>query len=238
MLFFFSRVLHNFDDSAYSLLDNSIEQTDKMPVISASEDLLSWCKKVTHSYQGVFVTNLTTSWKNGLAFCAIIHHFRPDLINFKSLSASDIMGNNKLAFETGAKLGIPKLIKSSDMLEDVPDKLSVMTYLYQMRAYFTGQMMPDSFSSLKNSASLLSPSSSSSSTSLSSHSSHSKRLHNDFIGSCSMHSGLYKMAQPVEIAPGLWDVSPMKPMRLPRAYSAPNGHLLFIDPRKVNLKDL
>ena len=44
------------------------------------QDLLSWCKEVTQGYKGVRVTNLTTSWRNGLAFCAIIHHFRPDLM--------------------------------------------------------------------------------------------------------------------------------------------------------------
>lgn len=44
------------------------------------QDLLEWCKEVTKDYPGVKVTNLTTSWRNGMAFCAIIHHFRPDLM--------------------------------------------------------------------------------------------------------------------------------------------------------------
>jgi len=43
-------------------------------------DLLDWCKEVTDGYRGVKVTNLTTSWRNGLAFCAIIHHFHPQLM--------------------------------------------------------------------------------------------------------------------------------------------------------------
>lgn len=43
-------------------------------------DLLEWCKEVTQGYDGVKVTNLTTSWRNGMAFCAVIHHFRPDLM--------------------------------------------------------------------------------------------------------------------------------------------------------------
>lgn len=43
-------------------------------------DLLEWCKEVTKGYNGVKVTNLTTSWRNGMAFCAVIHHFRPDLM--------------------------------------------------------------------------------------------------------------------------------------------------------------
>lgn len=44
------------------------------------QDLLEWCKDVTRCYPGVKVTNLTTSWRNGMAFCAIIHHFREDLV--------------------------------------------------------------------------------------------------------------------------------------------------------------
>lgn len=44
------------------------------------QDLLEWCKDITKSYSGIKVTNLTTSWRNGMAFCAIIHHFQPDLM--------------------------------------------------------------------------------------------------------------------------------------------------------------
>jgi hypothetical protein len=45
-----------------------------------SDELLEWCREVTKDYKGVRITNLTTSWRNGLAFCALIHHFRPDLL--------------------------------------------------------------------------------------------------------------------------------------------------------------
>ncbi|XP_046564384.1 LOW QUALITY PROTEIN: EH domain-binding protein 1-like [Haliotis rubra] len=107
-----------------------------------SQDLLSWCQEVTSGYRGVKITNLTTSWRNGMAFCAIIHHFRPDLIDFASLAPHNIKGNNKIAFDSAAKLGIPKVIEPSDMvLLAVPDKLCVMTYLHQLRAYFTGQTL-------------------------------------------------------------------------------------------------
>lgn len=62
--------------------------------------------------------------------------------NFESLKAQDIRGNCKLAFETGEKLGIPRVIEPADMvLLNVPDKLAVMTYLHQLRAHFTGQEM-------------------------------------------------------------------------------------------------
>ncbi|XP_071527981.1 EH domain-binding protein 1 isoform X4 [Panulirus ornatus] len=103
------------------------------------QDLLSWCQTVTRGYKGVKITNMTTSWRNGLAFCAILHHFRPDLIDYDSLSPQDVKGNCKKAFEAGERLGVTRLIEPQDMvILSVPDKLAVMTYLYQLRAHFTG----------------------------------------------------------------------------------------------------
>ncbi|GAB6023270.1 hypothetical protein CHUAL_008082 [Chamberlinius hualienensis] len=110
--------------------------------MTPSHDLLSWCKEVTKGYRGVKVTNMTTSWRNGLAFCAVIHRFRPDLVDYASLSPHDIKGNCKKAFDAAVRLNIPKLIEPSDMvILTVPDKLAVMTYLYQLRAHFTGQQL-------------------------------------------------------------------------------------------------
>ncbi|XP_015667861.1 EH domain-binding protein 1 [Protobothrops mucrosquamatus] len=106
---------------------------------NASQSLLVWCKEVTKNYRGVKITNFTTSWRNGLSFCAILHHFRPDLIDYKSLNPQDIKENNKKAYDGFASLGISRLLEPSDMvLLAIPDKLTVMTYLYQIRAHFSG----------------------------------------------------------------------------------------------------
>ncbi|XP_044268877.1 EH domain-binding protein 1 isoform X2 [Tribolium madens] len=106
------------------------------------QDLLEWCKEMTKHYPGVKVTNLTTSWRNGMAFCALIHHFEPNLIDFNSLSPHDVKGNCKIAFDAGDKLGIPRVIEPTDMhMLAVPDKLAVMTYLHQLRAHFTGHQL-------------------------------------------------------------------------------------------------
>ncbi|XP_060221152.1 EH domain-binding protein 1 isoform X5 [Meriones unguiculatus] len=107
---------------------------------NASQSLLAWCKEVTKNYRGVKITNFTTSWRNGLSFCAILHHFRPDLIDYKSLNPQDIKENNKKAYDGFASIGISRLLEPSDMvLLAIPDKLTVMTYLYQIRAHFSGQ---------------------------------------------------------------------------------------------------
>ncbi|KAK7152950.1 hypothetical protein R3I93_011002 [Phoxinus phoxinus] len=107
---------------------------------NASQSLLAWCREVTKNYRGVKITNFTTSWRNGLAFCALLHHFRPDFIDYKALNPQDIKENNKKAYDVFASLGISRLLEPSDMvLLAIPDKLTVMTYLYQIRAHFSGE---------------------------------------------------------------------------------------------------
>ncbi|XP_067604449.1 EH domain-binding protein 1-like protein 1 isoform X9 [Pseudorca crassidens] len=108
--------------------------------VSFSQSLLEWCQEVTAGYRGVRITNFTTSWRNGLAFCAILHRFHPDKIDFASLDPLNIKQNNKQAFDGFAALGVSRLLEPADMvLLSVPDKLIVMTYLCQIRAFCTGQ---------------------------------------------------------------------------------------------------
>ncbi|XP_005631535.1 EH domain-binding protein 1-like protein 1 isoform X6 [Canis lupus familiaris] len=108
--------------------------------VSSSQSLLEWCQEVTAGYRGVRVTNFTTSWRNGLAFCAILHRFHPDKIDYASLDPLNIKQNNKQAFDGFAALGVSRLLEPADMvLLSVPDKLIVMTYLCQIRAFCTGQ---------------------------------------------------------------------------------------------------
>ncbi|XP_060764480.1 uncharacterized protein ehbp1l1b isoform X4 [Neoarius graeffei] len=109
-------------------------------LVSSSQSLLQWCQEVTQDYRGVKVTNFSTSWRNGLAFCAILHHFHPDKIDFDALEPQDIKLNNKRAFDGFSELGISRLLDPSDLvLLSVPDRLMVMTYLSQIRSHFSGQ---------------------------------------------------------------------------------------------------
>ncbi|XP_054907472.1 EH domain-binding protein 1-like isoform X18 [Poeciliopsis prolifica] len=113
---------------------------DTEDLVNSSQSLLQWCQSITNNYEGVKVTNFSTSWRNGLAFCAILHHFHPDKIDFECLVPHDIKLNNKKAFDGFEALGISRLLEPSDMvLLSVPDRLIVMTYLSQIRSHFTNQ---------------------------------------------------------------------------------------------------
>ncbi|XP_047452059.1 F-actin-monooxygenase mical2b isoform X2 [Mugil cephalus] len=93
--------------------------------------LLTWCQNQTHGYRGVSITNLTSSWRNGLALCALIHRQRPELIDYDSLNEEDVAGNNQLAFDVAEReFGIQPVTTGKEMAAEAePDKLLMVLYL-------------------------------------------------------------------------------------------------------------
>ncbi|XP_029614896.1 F-actin-monooxygenase mical2b isoform X2 [Salmo trutta] len=100
--------------------------------------LLTWCQKQTRGYRGVDVTNLTTSWKSGLALCALIHLIRPDLIDFDALNEEDSAKNNQLAFDIAEReFGIQPVTTGKEMaLDQDPDKLMMVLYISKVYEMF------------------------------------------------------------------------------------------------------
>ena len=96
--------------------------------------LLTWLQTQVGSY-GLVVTDMTSSFQNGLAICAIIHRYRPDLIDFVSLDPNDIAVNNQLAFDIlECELGISPITTGQEMagaaeVGRLPDKLGMISYL-------------------------------------------------------------------------------------------------------------
>ncbi|KAJ9658516.1 alpha-actinin [Neophaeococcomyces mojaviensis] len=99
--------------------------------LSAKEGLLLWCQRKTACYDGVDVRDFSTSWNNGLAFCALLDIHRPDLIDYDTLDKFDHKGNMQLAFDIASKeIGIPDLLDVEDVADVAkPDERSLMTYI-------------------------------------------------------------------------------------------------------------
>lgn len=85
--------------------------------MSAKEGLLLWCQRKTQPYKNVNVQNFHMSFKDGLAFCALIYRHRPDLIDYESLTREDPIKNLNLAFDIAEKhLDIPRMLDAEGEL--------------------------------------------------------------------------------------------------------------------------
>ncbi|RXM33021.1 Alpha-actinin-2 [Acipenser ruthenus] len=118
----------------FAIQDISVEET------SAKEGLLLWCQRKTAPYKNVNVQNFHVSWKDGLAFCALIHRHRPDLIDYSKLNKDDPVGNLNLALEVAEKhLDIPKMLDAEDIVNTPkPDERALMTYVSCFYHAFAG----------------------------------------------------------------------------------------------------
>lgn len=122
----------------FQIQDIIIEEVDNKETKQAKDALLLWCQMKTAGYPNVNVRNFTTSWRDGLAFNAIIHKHRPDLIRYEQLQKSNATHNLANAFTTAEdKLGIPQLLDPEDVNVDYPDEKSIITYVVAYYHYFS-----------------------------------------------------------------------------------------------------
>uniref|UniRef100_A0A8D3AHM1 F-actin monooxygenase n=1 Tax=Scophthalmus maximus TaxID=52904 RepID=A0A8D3AHM1_SCOMX len=119
-----------------------------------TNQLLTWCQEQTCGYRGVAVKDLTTSWKSGLALCALIHRYRPDLIDFDALDESSAEENTRLSFDVSEReFGISPLTTVEEMLcVGEPDSLSMVMYLSQFRQLLRDSPPPAVFDSKRRSS--------------------------------------------------------------------------------------
>ncbi|KAM9765735.1 F-actin-monooxygenase mical2b isoform 3-T4 [Menidia menidia] len=108
--------------------------------------LLTWCQKQTDGYRCVTITDLTSSWRSGMALCALIHRFKPQLIDFDSLNEEDHAANLQLAFVVSEReFGIKPFTSANEMSADVElDKAKMTTYLSKFYELFRGTPLPAS----------------------------------------------------------------------------------------------
>ncbi|XP_068168299.1 F-actin-monooxygenase mical2b isoform X7 [Antennarius striatus] len=108
--------------------------------------LLTWCQRQTEGYRNVMITDLTSCWKSGITLCALIHRFRPHLIDFDSLNEEDHAANLQLALDISEReFGIRSFASDKELSGDQePDKTRVMAYLSKFYELFRGTPFPAS----------------------------------------------------------------------------------------------
>eukprot|EP00079_Xenopus_tropicalis_P021542 XP_012812889.1 PREDICTED: microtubule-actin cross-linking factor 1 isoform X20 [Xenopus tropicalis] len=97
--------------------------------MSAKEKLLLWTQKVTAGYTGIKCTNFSSCWSDGKMFNAIIHRYRPDLVDMQKVELQGNRENLEQAFEIAESLGVTRLLDSEDVDVASPDEKSVITYV-------------------------------------------------------------------------------------------------------------
>uniref|UniRef100_A0A673XW94 Spectrin beta chain n=1 Tax=Salmo trutta TaxID=8032 RepID=A0A673XW94_SALTR len=122
----------------FQIQDIRVETEDNKEKKSAKDALLLWCQMKTAGYPNVNIHNFSTSWRDGMAFNAILHKHRPDLIDFDKLKKSNAHHNLQNAFNLAEQhLGIHKLLDVEDISVDHPDEKSVITYVVTYYHYFS-----------------------------------------------------------------------------------------------------
>ncbi|XP_042071567.1 dystonin isoform X11 [Haplochromis burtoni] len=108
---------------------SEIHVTGESEDMTAKERLLLWSKQTTEGYVGVRCENFTTSWRDGRLFNALIHKYRPDLVDMSRVSTQTNRSNLEDAFCVAEQLGVARLLDPEDVDVQSPDEKSVITYV-------------------------------------------------------------------------------------------------------------
>ncbi|XP_072153553.1 microtubule-actin cross-linking factor 1 isoform X31 [Bemisia tabaci] len=107
------------------------------PHVSAKEALLNWARHTTSRYPGVRVHDFTSSWRDGLAFNAIIHRNRPDLVDWRGIRSRAVRERLETAFYTAEReYGVTRLLDPEDVDTHEIDEKSIITYISSLYDVF------------------------------------------------------------------------------------------------------
>ncbi|GBL76773.1 Cytospin-A [Araneus ventricosus] len=99
--------------------------------------LLKWCQNKALGYKGIDITNFSSSWNDGMAFCALLHSYLPHLIPYDELDSKDKRRNFTLAFQAAESVGIPTTLNINDLIsQERPDWQSIMSYVTAIYKHF------------------------------------------------------------------------------------------------------
>ncbi|KAL9968901.1 hypothetical protein ACROYT_G021049 [Oculina patagonica] len=114
------------------------EETAKS--FNVEKKLLDWCKERLKGYEDhVTISDFSSSWRNGLAFNALIHSYRPELFDFDALQNSSTRARLENSFKMAEKhYGVPRYLDSSDIDVEKPDKKLIIMYLTELYNYLEG----------------------------------------------------------------------------------------------------
>uniref|UniRef100_A0A674BSA2 Microtubule actin crosslinking factor 1 n=1 Tax=Salmo trutta TaxID=8032 RepID=A0A674BSA2_SALTR len=97
--------------------------------LTAKEKLLLWSQQASEGWPGLRCTNFSSSWSDGRMFNALLHRFRPDLIDMEVVAQQSNLDNLEQAFEIAESLGVTRLLDAEDVDVPSPDEKSVITYV-------------------------------------------------------------------------------------------------------------
>ncbi|XP_037048318.1 microtubule-actin cross-linking factor 1 isoform X31 [Bradysia coprophila] len=118
----------------FQISDIVVGQEDN---VTAREALLRWARRSTARYPNVHVNDFTGSWRDGLAFSALIHRNRPDLLDWRKARSARPRERLETAFHVVEKeYGVTRLLDPEDVDTNEPDEKSLITYISSLYDVF------------------------------------------------------------------------------------------------------
>lgn len=114
------------------------EETAKS--FNVEKKLLDWCKERLKGYEEyVTISDFSSSWRDGLAFNALVHSYGPGLFDFNAIAQSSTRTRLDNSFKMAEKhFGVPRYLDSTDIDVEKPDKKLIIMYLTEMYNYLEG----------------------------------------------------------------------------------------------------